>query len=26
MSHDRFYRPILSVDIIGDKFSGRTWF
>ena len=26
MSHDRFYRPILSADIIGDKFSSRTLF
>ena len=26
MSHDWFYRPILSADIIGDEFSSRTWF
>ena len=26
MSHDRFYRPMLSADIVGDKFSSRTWF
>ena len=26
MSHDRFYRLILSANIIADKFTIRTWF